>query len=362
MNVQFKTTKTILLFACSLGLLLTLSLMSGDEQGRVNLLYLLLLYVFIPVFSFVVSILSVSFGHGFNFAYLVSLIPFWPSANKREFLILNQQTKSKWILLYQSQLAAVCFSLASLSVFIILLVTTDINFVWRSTILNAEQIYPLLKWLATPWSFWQSAQPDLSLLKLTQDSRMLSNSPSGTVFGNWWQFILATQIFYALLLRFISMLVCLLALKKDVQPVQVVTKHSTTKVQNTLTLVDVIQKIESDFSLVNWCAFPENKIKLLLQNFQGNQISELKAGPLASYSEQMVAERWQGELLILVKGWEPPLAELADFMENGTGYLIPLDWNEQTTTPLKEHHLNEWRRFMVNLKGWQLVQLSEELK
>lgn len=37
------------------GLVVTLSFISGDEQGRVNLLYLLILFVFLPVCGILIS-------------------------------------------------------------------------------------------------------------------------------------------------------------------------------------------------------------------------------------------------------------------------------------------------------------------
>jgi hypothetical protein len=355
-TVQFQTTKTILIAAFILGVLLTWGLMNGDAHGRVNLLYLLILYVFFPIFSLALSISSILLGNGFNFAKFISLMPFWSNETKREFLILNQKTKLKWVLFYQSQLAAVSFSLASLCVFIVLLTSTDINFIWRSTILNAEQIYPLLDWLARPWFFWEGAQPDINLLKSTQDSRILALDRSGTNFGSWWQFILATQLFYALMLRVLSLTFSLFIIKKNELKISILTKKSQNTMNDSFHLAEVSHNITSDFSLINWCQFPESKISDILEIFEGKKISELKAGPLVSYSEQMVAERWQGKLLILVKGWEPPLAELADFMETGSGYLLPLDWNDQQVTALKKHHLNEWRRFVANLQDWQLVQ------
>lgn len=356
--VQLKTTKKIVLVAFILGLFLTWGILIGDEQGRINLLHLLVLYVFIPIFSLSVSVLSIIFGFGFNFATLVSLMPLWSSEQKREFLVLNQQKNSKWILLFQSQLAAISFSLASLSVFMILLISTDMNFIWRSTILNAEQIHPILKWLASPWSFWQSAQPDLDLLKFTQDSRISTFDINGSIYGKWWQFIFAVQVFYALILRLISILVCFFMIKKMNVSTPFVITQKNNLAKNVQELAEINNKIESDFSLVNWCGFPSVKIEGVLRGFKGQKISELKAGPLASYAEQLTAERWQGQLLILVKGWEPPLAELADFMENTSGYILPLDWNEHTMIKLKEHHCNEWRRFVAGLNRWQLVQLT----
>ena len=163
---QSKVSFPILIAGFLLGLFLSWSLLSGDQQGRVNLLQLVAIYVFLPIFSLLFSSVSLLIGKSWNFAKLISVIPLWSQQNN-ELLHLIRHPQAKLYFFYQSQLAALSFSLASLLVLLMLLVSTDVNFIWRSTLLNAEQLYWLLDCLATPWSFWPSAQPELELLQLT---------------------------------------------------------------------------------------------------------------------------------------------------------------------------------------------------
>ncbi|MCF6193896.1 MAG: DUF2868 domain-containing protein [Kangiellaceae bacterium] len=365
------TSKTIIFVGFLLGLFLSWSLMSGDQQGRVNILHLVAIYVFLPVLSLIISLFSLSFGRGLNLATISSHVPFWGSSLTRSFLRQMQQPNSKILFLYQSQLAAIAFSVASILVFFILLITTDVNFVWRSTLLNVELVYSLLDRLAMPWSFWTSAQPSLSLLEATQDSRLMQDYSEANNFGLWWQFILASQLFYAFLLRGLVSIVCkfLMLRAQSSSSIQSLGTNNRKLSKNSLSievkdeLATVIYKIETDYTLNNWCGLSDNLVAVIEKIIQQSspnisRQSVLQAGPLASHSQQMISERWQETQLILVKGWEPPLAELADFMQNGCGYLLPLDWSEQGLQNLNADHLKEWRRFVIPLGKWQLLQLG----
>jgi hypothetical protein len=359
---QSKLSVSILVIGFLLGLFLSWSLISGDQQGRVNILQLVVIYIFLPIFSLLFSSVSLLLGKNWNFARLVSVIPLWSQDQQDNFLRLVQHPLSKWYFFYQSQLAALSFSLASLLVLLILLISTDVNFIWRSTLLDAEQLFPFLEWLASPWQFWPSAQPNLELLQVTQDSRLPGQNSHRGNFAEWWSFIFAAQLFYAFLLRFISIIICKLYLKiLDKRPKTIhltSSNQSKNDPQRGIELAPLVNNINSDFTLNNWCGLNKNLLQKIQNKLQYSKTSELSAGPLASHSEQMVAERWQDTQLLIVKGWEPPLAELADFMQNGKGYLLPLDWQADEMQALSEPHLNEWRRFVNHLANWQLLHLE----
>jgi len=360
---QVNTTRLVIFVGFFLGLFVSWGLLIGDEQGRVNVLHLLIVYVFLPLVSLLVSTSTIFFGKGINLANLTSLLPLWSQAQQRAFLLQKNQHHSKWQFFFQSQLAALFFSIASLLVLLILLISTDVNFIWRSTLLNAEQIFPVLEFLASPWNFWHSAQPNLELLIHTQDSRIVTKQNTANYFSDWWQFILAAQLFYAFLLRLIAMSISLLLVnyysKKENKFYRVSSSKQSVSEDTPIALASIVNNFEEDYALNNWCGIDSELLQSIESKIKGNQKTVILAGPLASDSDQMVAERWQEIQLLIVKGWEPPLAELSDFMQNGNGYLLPLDWNEQGLQKLQSKHLNEWRRFVVNLPRWQLLQLEK---
>jgi hypothetical protein len=353
----------IILAGAAIGLLLSWSVLTGDESGRVNILYLLVVYLFIPIISIIVSIISMLFGRGINLAKIMSLIPFW-SHQKEQILRNIQQLKidNFWFLM-QSQLAAVSFSVVSLMTFLLLLLVTDINFVWRSTVLNAEDIMPWLELIAKPWFFWSSAQPDLELLQLTQDSRLVSNNVAGGVYARWWQFILATQLFYSLLLRLslfaTSRWVLIRRLRTEFENhLQYQQKKENIEPKGVGQKYSFVTDLPNSMVINNWADIPNTLFRQLpMLNFHKD--NQIIAGPQATQAQQIIAERWQNQQLVIVKSWEPPLAELQDYLQNGKGYLLPIDWSEDdhghyTLAKPKKNHLNEWLRMIAKHPQWQV--------
>ncbi|MDQ7050991.1 MAG: DUF2868 domain-containing protein [Enterobacterales bacterium] len=354
-------TQIIILIGFMLGIFVSWAVFSGDTLGRVNLIHLIFLYVFFPIFSLIVSTLSLTFGKGFNLSKIVGYCPFLSVSMKRAILQQSQREDANLQFFYQSQLAALSFSFASLLIFIILLISSDINFVWRSTLMDADFIYPLLQWIATPWKFWSSAQPDLSLLVATQEYRLMARQAIGINFGDWWRFILAGQIFYAIILRSVTALICRVVLsyrKRNREVFAPSFQNTNNEVATQYTLAKVVNQVNSNYSLTNWAGLTEHLVEVITSQLNHSAISKLKAGPLASVTEQLLAERWQQTQVILVKGWEPPLGELADYLENGKGYVLPVDWKQDHLIVLSDFHLDEWRRFIQPISNWQLLQLN----
>ncbi len=360
---ETKIVWPIVLIGGCFGLIFSWTVLSGDSQGRVNLLYLLLVYLFIPLLSVVASLISLFFGKGINIARVISLFPLGSFANQLKIRKLQQLKLDKYWFLMQSQAAGIAYSLTSLIVFFLLLLATDINFVWRSTILSSTDLFPILKLIASPWSFWQSAQPSLELLQMTQNSRLLNSNVHVSIYGDWWQFILATQIFYSLLVRLIIYLVSVwklnfyFAADIESQLQSAIESHPFIDSEK-LVVSDLVHDLPKKIVINNWANIP-NELLARLPSINVNA-PQINSGPNATPVEKIEAERWQGEQLVIVKSWEPPLGELEDFLRNGKGYLFPIDWNELGLVNPSIKHVNEWRRFVNKLPNWQ-VYLPENL-
>lgn len=345
------------------GLILSWSVLSGDAQGRVNLLYLLLVYLFIPLISVVISILSLFFGKGINIARITSLLPFWSYVSQSKIRKFQQLKLDKYWFLMQSQAAGIAYSLMSLLAFFLLLLVTDINFVWRSTLLSSSEILPLLKLVALPWSFWQSAQPNLELLEMTQNSRLFTSASNVSIYGHWWQFILATQLFYSFLIRLLLFFISIWRLKycfeKDIEHrlQSNIKSHPFLDIEK-LVISNVTHQLPKGVAINNWANLP-TELLARLPGVNINKAHLINAGPNATPTQKIDAERWQGEQLIIVKAWEPPLGEMEDFLQNGKGFIFPVDWNDSGLVNPTVTHINEWRRFANKLREWQ-VYLPEE--
>ncbi len=358
-DISLKTAWPIVFAGGFLGLILSWSVLSGDDSGRVNLFYLLVVYLLFPIFSLLISCMTLVFGKGVNLARIVSGFPVWFSHRRSLLRKIHQYKIEKYWLFFQSQLSALAYSVASLFVLFLLLLATDINFVWRSTLLSAEDIYPLLQAVAAPWTFWDKAQPSFALLEATRDSRLDVLSGGKAVnYGLWWQFVLAVQLFYCVILRGVLLLFSFLWIrKKIVNDIEVKLCEALSRNDKDTTALlsykELIFKLPDGLMINNWAGIDLTLINEILVS-QPSSDNLIKAGPLATEVEQRIAERWQGKQLVVVKSWEPPMGELMDFLENGKGFIFPVDYSETSVKPVKLMHLQEWRRFINNMNSWDV--------
>ena len=351
----------IVMLGSGLGCLLSWGVLSGDLHGRVNLFYLLFLFLILPIVGLVVSTISMLGGKGINLARLISKLPLWADGDRAMLRRIHQLKVDKHWFFVQSQAAALAFSLASLCVYFLLLLITDINFVWRSTVLDSEDVLHILKVVASPWLFWEAAQPTIELLGQTQDSRVAISDVGLGTYGRWWQFILATQLCYNLIPRGVLLVITLRwyqsRLSKDFEyQLQSKINQREQNIEPDNELDPIVNRLPIDIMLNNWAGV---NLELLQAFITVTLDDKLLAGPLATDAEQQVAEGWQGEQLVIVKAWEPPLGELDDFLRKGRGFLMPVDWDDRGLIKPKPAHLQEWQRFSNKLDHWQVFQPIE---
>ncbi|HIG42586.1 MAG: DUF2868 domain-containing protein [bacterium] len=335
------------------------AILVGDELGRVNILYLLLVYLFLPIASVVISTISLLFGSGFNFAQLLKRLPLWSPEQQQFWRQLRQQGFDRLWFFQASQLVAICFSLAGLVVFFLLLLATDINFVWRSTLLTAQDLLPLLQWLSAPWRYWEAAQPGVELLLQTQDSRIAPGNASISSYAQWWQFVLAIQIFYSFLPRGLLLVAARIMILRKMSRAErqdpVSRQSRDYQGEGQEILAPVVTRIENTCTLVNWGGIPDLIVEQLAKHYPQQISGELHAGPTAEDAQHSQAQQAVGSQLVLVKSWEPPLAELADYLHDTHGYLLPVDWKNSAQEAVTDFHLEEWRRFTATQDNWQLL-------
>lgn len=357
-NANLQIAWPIVLLGSALGGVLAWGVLSGDQQGRVNLLYLLLVYLFLPLAGLIISTTSLLGNRGFNFARLIVALPVW-SNEKRMLMRKTQQLRvEKAWLFFQSHLAALGFSITSLLVFFVLLLATDINFVWRSTLLNAADLQPLLKSIAAPWFFWSEAQPSVALLEATQDSRIETVRSAGGSHADWWRFVLAVQLFYCVILRGSLLAVTAWVFKakasKDFeQKIAAKIPPSSKQDEAHENYRPTVSVLPDKTVINNWAKIDLNWLSRFTElDFSTENI--LNGGPLATAEQRQIAEACEVEQVVLVKAWEPPLGELSDFLQTGKGFIWPVDWQADSLVPLRPEHLQEWRRFANDLPDWQV--------
>lgn len=342
------------------GIIIGAGALSGDELGRVNLLFFIFLFAVVPILSLVASgLLLITNKNGI--AALVMNLPFWPKAfglHAVQHELLG--SKKNWLFL-QSQCVVLAFAVGGLVVFLALLLGTDVNFVWRSTLLDAQSLLPALQIVALPWQFWPDAQPSLALLELSQNSRI--DQGGNGYSANWWKFAVAAQITYNLIPRLFMLLIAAWRYRQDIVANSVdnlVNNMAKTRQFSADTpppLAGIAYTTPSGYELADWANLPEHCVNFITKSFGGakrktafNALTADKNSPLKLES---------GALVVAVKSWEPPLAELKDVLDSlehdSTYYILPLDWTDTQVVPIKPDHLSEWRRFAATLSNWQVL-------
>jgi len=346
------------------GFLAAYGVMSGDDEGRVNLLLLLLLFAFLPVAGLLLSIFLMVKGGGKGLAGWILDIPLWPRHLILTLSRLGLTHARKLWLFYQTQILAVSFSLGCLLLYLLLLLGSDITFVWRSTLLEPGDLLPTLQAIGIPWGFWPEAQASLALIEQSRDFRLETQAMSQPGVGLWWKYILATQLAYSLIPRTLMLLVARhkyrarlqqgsVGYARDPQP-----QPGDAAGEENL-LANLTRSVALPYTLLDWAdASPTCHARI--QQLLGDAAEIHRIGPLQHQLEAHAPA--SHSLVVLVKSWEPPLAELADRLKdietNADKLILPLDWNDTGIHQPTPAHLEEWRRFAATLADWQVLQLE----
>ena len=355
-----KVTSALLFTGLIAGILTGAAALSGDELGRVNLLFFIFLFAFLPILSLVISSALLLTQKNGIAAFIMNL-PYWPK--NLGMLSVQQElvgTRKNWLFL-QSQCVVLAFAVGGLLVFLAMLLGTDVNFVWRSTLLDAQSLFPALKIIALPWLFWEDAQPTLALLELSQNSRIAEGGNGYS--SNWWRFAVAAQISYNLIPRLIMLLVAAWRYRQDT------VANSVGNLVNTMAyarnfsadtpppLAGIAYTTPSNYVLADWANMPSHCSSFITKSFGGAK-QKIIIDALTSV-EKLTQGSELSSLVVVVKSWEPPLAELKDVLDSlpheNTYFILPLDWTDSDVVPIKPEHLTEWRRFAATLQNWQVL-------
>ncbi|MCJ8339856.1 MAG: DUF2868 domain-containing protein [Pseudomonadales bacterium] len=354
-----------------LAVISTTAIISGDQYGRVNLLYLLLLFVVWPMASLSLTFLLSITQSSANFVSSLLALPIWPRAWVDVLSQLKRDDLQRPWLFCQGQKMALVFSIGCILAFMFMLLFNDVTFIWRSTILTAEHIFPVLQLIAAPWLMLESAQPLLGLVEASRDSRLQLNEQLSSA-SSWWRYLFMAQLVYALLPR---LLLYVWGVKKlGVAASMVVAKEAESE-RELQQLHDLQQQQQSttqfsqpqfartladSFVILSWTRLPEPLLDKLTQVLGIPEHIYQLAGS-CDLQMELLAQRDTRAKVIIVAAWEPPMGELQDFMSQCQGVLLPLDWNSKHFVVLNELHLDEWQRFCQSQQNWQLQQLQEQI-
>ena len=326
--------RAFLLLGLIAGMLLGWPLLSGDSQGQVNLLAVLMLLALLPLVTLLFTLGALLRRKDHGMRLLWQWLPL-PASWQQRLRALRVGGDSFWWLFYAGQWLAVGFSLGNLAAFGLLLLFTDLHFIWRSTLLQSGDLLPWLQAIASPWRWWDAAQPSLEWLTQSRDDRLDGGNRG---LGDWWRFLIAAQLCYALLPR--------LALAAWAS------RHLERRQTRSAAGPDRPQT-----------GLAEPLPPLVHQPPAGAEWLDAAWLPPAIAGQLPQAPEALGQalpddrpLIIVVRAWEPPLAELGDRLRGHNGLLLPLDWAQDRLRAPRPTQLDEWRRFAATLDGWGVLQ------
>ena len=329
------------------------ALLSYSGAEPVNVIWLLLVMVGLPLISMTLSLLSMVggswianfFSHLSIFYYLEKVINFLPFANKVEFSLFPISSRlSRWIFLQRIQLFSLLFSIGLFMALLLTVVSKDIAFGWSSTLqITPETFHSILSYLSMPWSgFAPSAVPSLELIELSHyfrlgeeiDTEMVKHADK---LGAWWKFLAMATLFYAIVLRLLFWLMAHFGVQKVVEGeilrldgVKTLLKqfdspYVSTQAQQQERHLDVTlveeshleKSFEYEYSVVVGWNYTEEDLLLLKDSNRIEAKTLYVVGGRNSFKEdQVVVNSLDGKVLLYVKAWEPPTMDFIDLLES----------------------------------------------
>lgn len=372
------TDVLIAVAAIVIGWATTLAAFYFDGSGRVNAVAVLALLVLVPavlLIPFFAALLPVAVMHRIPGADAFSALAraaspgrlgawLWrrfargphPAAELAAQRWEAQQQRHggvhRWAFLRWSQWFALWFQLTVFTATLGLVVFTDLAFGWSTTLtsgdprMDAQRLHQVTSTLAIPWrSMAPGAEPSLALVEQSRFFRAASeplSSLQAARLGGWWAFVAMTIAFYGVLPRVLTLLIARMRLRAAARAMIVASpgvsavvrrlhraRVETSAVQPELgerkdrpiLLESGSRKMGAEVcAVINWSGVPVSA-DVLGDAFP--RAVPYAAGGAATVADDEARVReiaaaagpLGGDVLVLVKAWEPPLMEFVDFVK-----------------------------------------------
>lgn len=347
----------------------------GSGRGLVNVFMFMLLFVIIQFLLCLAAVMVMGLTVGGARAPVV--LPINPTRlllarafPDRRYLREAQSVVRMVFLRYGQELGAV-FTLGAIGAFFIVLALSDFTFVWGSTFdLSDTFVEDVTAWLAAPWSSWlPQATVSSELIFATRfHPAITSLSPTNIEdMRGWWPFLIMSMLCYALLPRLLLWLLSRFFYRREMHSAvaglpgtervlaRMKTPLVTTQGETGGVYVRKHDRIEVPLDpgllLLNWAnaLTPEDVagFDAFAAVADGN-IVNAGLGSVPQELERLAAQfgKPPEHLYVAVKSWEPPMADLADFLGNFstvsrcTLFLVPMPHK-----PVSAGRLSDWKVF-----------------
>lgn len=293
----------------------------------------------------------------------------------------------RWMVTHSSQTFALAFHLGAVACALYLVVFSDLAFAWSTTLqLDAGRLERWTTLLSAPWAWaWPDARPATHLIESTRYFRLgdgsfpAAQSPAGL--GGWWPFLAMAMAVYGVLPRLLTLLLTRARLQAALRrtflhlpgldDVRMRLNHALVETQadeaeqgalddTTTAPAGTAASLHGGAAAViawagavateEWLA---SRLGVRVSSWhQAGGASTLEADRQAIAAATAAAG--DPALLVLVKAWEPPMAELTDFLrdlrsaggERRRVHVLPVG---PDATVASDRHADLWRRALARL-------------
>lgn len=296
----------------------------------------------------------------------------------------------RWMVVHSSQTFALAFHVGAVASALSLVVFSDLAFAWSTTLqLDAGRLEGWTTLLSAPWAWaWADARPSTALIESTRYFRLgdgsfpSAQSPAGL--GGWWPFLAMAMLVYGVLPRLLTLLLARWRLRAALRrtflhlpgldDVRMRLNHALVETQSDEAEVGALDATATTTSggqaslhgreaaVVVWAgaADPAEATAGWLGARLGLRVASWhEAGGSSTLDADRAAmaaaaASSDAALLVLVKAWEPPMAELTDFLrdlraaggERRRVHVLPMG---PDTTDAADRHVDLWRRALARL-------------
>ncbi len=260
----------------------------------------------------------------------------------------------KWLLLRAGQGFGVAFNCGALLGCLSLVVFSDLAFGWSTTLQVASaELKRVTDLLSAPWvGLFPEARPSLALIEASRYFRFQAGSLPGldgsgpAVLGTWWPFLLLCVLVYGLLPRLLTLALASLRLQSACRKTmlqlpgvtaildrlnsQLVETRAeqpettpSTKPQSAQQSRFAGELRDQSLAVIDWGGTGLSREPLaawLQDSWQAELADFAEAGGAFSLDhDRQILQRLSdhsGPVMLLVKSWEPPLAEFKDFLHD----------------------------------------------
>lgn len=288
----------------------------------------------------------------------------------RRYLREAQSVLRLLFLRFGQELGAI-FTLGAVAAFFVVLALSNFTFVWGSTFaLSDSLVESMTALIALPWSTWlpeATVSSDLIFASRYHPAVISLNPVNIEDMRGWWPFLIMSMFCYALVPRLLLWWLSKFFYGRQMRAAFTQLPGSERVLARMRAPLVRTQgdggdgplsepgardvEIDTRLLLLNWASALGPEDRSLFEEFDAVADGNVVNAGLGSLPEELerLADRFQKpveHIYVAVKSWEPPMADLADFLDNFSSlprctlFLVPLPGK-----PISAVRLGDWQVF-----------------